>query len=199
MYGMIHQAARDMVLDRYGVDAWNTILASSGLDSRHLVSAEYFPDDDTYSLIRQIVTHSGLSRDDLLEQFGEHWIGYACGTSFAPILEMAGGDLVSLIRNLDRMHASISASLPRAAMPSFEVLAADETRIEVVYRSGRPGLGAFVKGLLRGLLTHFGETGDITTAPANPDCRSECEASTVYLITRARSDARVGLQCHGSK
>jgi hypothetical protein len=192
VYGMIHQAARDMVLDRYGVDVWNTILASSGLDNRHFIGAEHFPDDVTYALIGQIVAHSGLSSDDLLEQFGEHWVVFATGTSFAPILEMAGGDFVALIRNLDRMHSSISASMPRAEMPSFDVIAADDSRIEIVYRSKRPGLGAFAKGLLQGLMARFGEAGEITGAPAGAGRENDVGTCMVYPIRRTGRSAEDG-------
>jgi len=174
---MIHKAARDMALGRYGEDGWRQILAGSGLSDEHFISARQYPDEMTEHLLGAIGARAGLDREALLEAFGRHWIKYAGSSAYSSILDRTGGDLVTFLGNLDRMHASIKTVVDRAQLPFFNVEKADETEIEIAYRSSREGLEPFVIGLLKGLLERFGEEGEIAW-------RREGEAS-LFRIARA--------------
>jgi hypothetical protein len=161
MYGMIHQAARRMVLETADEDDWSTILDKSGLSEQHFVSGLSFDDEKTFALLGAIQEHANIPLDELLKSFGEYWIKYAGETSYGGMMRMAGNDLVSILTNLDRMHVSIAAQMPGALMPSFEVLDTSDEQITVRYRSERNGLEAFVVGLLQGLLNRFNDVGEI--------------------------------------
>ena len=89
---------------------------------------------------------------------------------FAGIMRMAGNNLFSFISNLDRLHASIRTTMNKAVTPSSEVVGSTETKIDVMYRSDRPGLAPFVRGLFYGLLAHFGETGTVTHRDLEDGC-----------------------------
>lgn len=169
MYGMIHQAAREMVHVVADADTWTAILEKSGLQETHFISAQTYSDDDTFALIGAIQEVTGLPLDDLLSAFGKYWIEFAGKTSYRSVMDMAGNDLESLLENLDRMHTSIKSTMPDADMPSFLVADEDGDTLTVEYRSSRKGLEPFVKGLLLGLMDRFGETGEVTFSPAE-DC-----------------------------
>ena len=74
-------------------------------------------------------------------------------------MAMAGDDLVTFLGNLDRMHASVKASMPGAVLPTFYLMTSDVSHLTVSYRSPRSGLEPFVRGLLEGLLDHFHVSG----------------------------------------
>ncbi len=165
MYGMIHQAARQLATEKLGDDGWNRILDKSGMSTEHFISAQSYGDDVTNRLIAAIGEVAGIATGDLLEAFGRHWVVYAKSSTHAAMMNRAGADLVSFLGGLDRMHASIKTVMPDASMPSFTLVEADADQIVVIYRSERPGLEAFVHGILSGLLEHFGEKGEITSQP----------------------------------
>ncbi|MDM7983051.1 MAG: heme NO-binding domain-containing protein [Maricaulis sp.] len=162
MYGMIHQAARQMVHAVADDATWSKILTTSGLQEEHFISAQTYDDEVTLTLIGAIQSVTEIPLDELLSAFGRYWIEFAASTSYSSVLEMAGNDLETLLENLDRMHTSIKSTMPDADMPSFYVSRVEGRDLYIEYRSSRTGLEAFVKGLLEGLLDRFGDTGEVS-------------------------------------
>lgn len=170
MYGMIHQAAREMIRELHGPETWDDILRKSGLGDEFFISAQHYPDEKTNDLIGTISQTTGKDIETVLEEFGGYWIKFSEGSSFAGIMRMAGDSLFSFISNLDRLHASIKTTMNKAETPSFEVVEMTETKIDVVYRSDRSGLTPFVRGLFHGLLARFGETGTVSHRDIDDGC-----------------------------
>ncbi len=163
MYGMIHQAARSLVVDLRGEHAWQEILTRSNLNAEHFISAPYYGDDITYDLIGTTAEYLGLESEVVLEEFGRYWLKFAEKTTYGSVLSMAGDDLETFLGNLDRMHSSIRSTMSRAVMPSFALRRAPNGDLMVEYRSDRAGLEPFVKGLLYSVLERFGQIGEIST------------------------------------
>ena len=162
MYGMVHTAARSMVVDTLGEGAWAHVLNEAQLNGEYFISGQNYSDDVTFALIGAISHVSGIETTELLKGFGRYWIKYAANSSYGTMFRVGGLDLVTFLTNLNRMHASIHSTMPASRMPSFEVLHAEDGRIDVLYGSDRTGLFPFVEGLLSGLMEHFGETGHVT-------------------------------------
>jgi hypothetical protein len=156
MYGMIHKAARDMAIARLGEAGWSRIAADLDIDGRHFITAQYFDDAICLDIVDAIAAALGLDRDAALDAFGRHWMVHADASSHARLLAMLGDDLATFLDNLDRLHAGIKASLPRARMPSFRLLDAGPEGLTVLYQSEREGLGPFARGLLRAAADRFG-------------------------------------------
>lgn len=180
MYGMVHQAARAMAIEVLGETGWNTVLAKCGLDDRHFISKEVYTDEITLKLVGAVCEVAQMDTGDLLQAFGRYWISFAQTTSYGPMMDRFGDTLEEFLDGLDDMHSRIQASLPGADMPSFEVIAADDHRIDVVYRSNREGLERFVIGLLEGLVQRFDEPGVVSMADGE---------ETVFTIQR-KADAQ---------
>lgn len=182
MYGMIHTAARQMVLDRFGPEAWERVIARAGFDSMHFINGEVYGDDVTLALVGAIVAESGMPADELLRAFGKYWIGYVTTSPFAAAFNATGHDFTSFVDGLDRLHRSVRTAMPRANMPKFEVLETAPGRVDILYSSTRAGLEPFVAGLLLGLLERFGESGEISYSPG--------EGGVVFAVAmRARAAA----------
>lgn len=161
MYGMIHRALRQMVLNERGKEAWASIELAAGVEPSDFISSATYPDEVTQRLLSISSEMLGQDMDDLLTQFGRFWIRYAETSSFAPILSFTGRDIVSFVANLDRMHRTIEDVMPHAIMPSFSVLTDNVGQMTIEYRSTRTGLAPFVTGLFLGLLDRFNLTGSV--------------------------------------
>lgn len=168
MYGMIHRALRQMVLDERGEEVWSSIQRIANVELSDFISSATYPDEVTQRLLSTSSEVLGQDSDKMLEQFGQFWIRYAEASSFASILAFTGQDLVSFISNLDRMHRTIADVMINARMPSFSVLAHDVGQITVEYRSTRTGLAPFVSGLLLGLLDRFNLKGSVNLISEEP-------------------------------
>lgn len=167
MYGLIHSAARQMVLDQFGAETWRSVLERAGMSELHFIHGEVYTDETTLSLIGAIVETASIPADTLLFEFGRYWISYVSGSAFSRAMTMSGNDFVSFVEGMDRLHRGVRTAMPMARMPSFEVLSSTSRIVEILYISERTGLDSFVAGLLTGLLERFGEKGVVTYAPAD--------------------------------
>lgn len=157
MYGMIHQAARDLAVARLGEEEWERLVDAGGLNGRHFIGFEYYSDAETMRLVGLIATRLDCTMAETFYLFGRTWIDFAGASAYGRVLTMAGGDLETFISNLDRMHASIKSNMPKASLPGFEVVESSPDEIHVLYRSEREGLAPFVQGILSAVAERFGE------------------------------------------
>ncbi|MGY6409605.1 MAG: heme NO-binding domain-containing protein [Alkalilacustris sp.] len=162
---MIHQALQDMAVREIGAAEWEALLRERGHDAPLFIGMEYYADEVTMALMHLLAGRIDLPLDDFLRAFGRIWIDFAGATAYGRILDMAGDDFPSFLESLDRMHSSIRSNMPRADMPSFEVLAIDDGAIELLYRSSRSGLEPFVQGILSAAAERFGERVEIAHRP----------------------------------
>jgi len=164
MYGMVHTAARSMVVETMGEAAWQNILAQADLDGEYFISGQNYSDEVTFALIDAVTKASGIETAALLKNFGRYWIGYTAKSPYGTMFRVGGDRLDTFLMNLNRMHASVHSTMPASRMPSFELLRNEDGRMDVLYTSDRTGLFPFVEGLLSGLMDFFGVTGHITHA-----------------------------------
>ncbi len=162
MFGMIHQAARELTLEALGAEAWEEVRLSIGMSENEFISAQPNPDDRTLALVGAIAARAGLSVEDALRAFGSFWVRYTETSTYASLMRMNGDNLREFLANLDRMHTAIQMTMPDARMPSFYVRSADANGIELIYQSERTGLEPFVVGLLEGLMSKFQQPGTVS-------------------------------------
>jgi hypothetical protein len=161
MYGMIHRAVRDMVIDQDGPDQWRRVLERSGVRDEDFISTRVYPDEKMGAIIGAIAELSGVSPADALHRFGEYFIPFAYRSRYSQILNFTGENLVAVLSDLDRLHIEVGRAMPGVRTPTFTVISVDGRDIRLAYRSTRQGLEPFVAGLLRGLVDHFGGGGSI--------------------------------------
>lgn len=162
MYGLIHNSLRDMVKTRLGDDEWADIMQTAGLSEIDFLSLKSYDDSVVLSLLGVTHARTGRSIDELLYDFGWHFIKRTAFAHYAGVLNMHGETLWELLGNLNHMHDRIASSFPGYRPPSFQLLPTAENTYELIYSSSRQGLTAFVRGLLDGLADYFSVVIDIT-------------------------------------
>jgi guanylate cyclase soluble subunit beta len=157
MYGLIHNALKDMVNENFPCDTWEEIVSESGVSTDSFLTMRPYDDTTTIALIEASSRVLELPIEDCLISFGEYWI-----TTFAPrdyegVLKHAGASSFEFLKNLDDMHDRISAVYCDFKPPSFRVVNAGHQKAVILYTSGRKGLTPFVLGILQGLGVRFNE------------------------------------------
>lgn len=158
MYGLVNTALQQLVSNRFGDSVWESIKRNAGVDVDVFVSMEAYPDDVTYALVRAATEVLGLSADEVLEAFGEHWVSYTAQEGYGELLKLAGDSLPVFLQNLDNLHTRVGLMFPNLKPPSFWCTDIGEESLRLHYRPGvdsREGLGAFVVGLVKGLGRRF--------------------------------------------
>lgn len=162
MYGMIHRAMRQMVLERLGYEDWLALEQKLGIGPPELLTGMVYEDALTQEIIAEAAVQFNLTFDECLTEFGRYWVRYADHGSFSTIMQFTGQNLASFIANLDRFHLTVGAAMPGTRLPSFTLLSSEEGHLLVQYQSERIGMEKFVYGLFLGLMDRFATFGDVT-------------------------------------
>ncbi|WP_428605676.1 heme NO-binding domain-containing protein [Sedimenticola sp.] len=160
MYGLVNQAIRDMVVERFGVETWGDICALTGADELFLTMGQY-PDELTFSLIESLCKLQGCESDVVLQNFGEYWIDYVA-KNYQELFAMAGGDFVTFVKNLNSLHTRVAQMMPELQAPGFSISDAQEGRFVLHYYSQRDGMQPMIIGLFRGLGRRFATAVSLT-------------------------------------
>lgn len=165
MYGMINQGVRDLVVARVGEDGWREVREAAGITTPTFDSFAGYPDSLTYTLVRCAAERLGLSIDEVLHAFGEHWITFTATEGYGEMMRLFGDNFRSCIANLNRMHAHMGGMMPNLTPPRFVSVEHSTDQFTLHYHSSREGLGPMVAGLLNGLARWFGESVEIVSFP----------------------------------
>lgn len=181
MYGMVHRALRQMVVEREGTIAWHEIELAAGVSATEMVGLVVYDDAVTLNILGAAAERLGTTPSQVLEDFGRYWLHFIDNKAYRAIMDYAGKDMVSLLTNLDRLHAAVLAAMPKARVPSFTVLESYDHGLVVRYQSQRRGLEPLVTGLLLGLLDKFDLEGTVEAFPAT-------DGSIAFKITHRQKN-----------
>lgn len=182
MYGMINQAVKHLVVEKFGEAMWGKIRTEAGVEDDSFLSMEQYPDEMTYRLVQVSSEVLQIPPEAVLEAFGEHWIVYTAEAGYGELLNAAGSTLEECLRNLDQLHTRVSVGMPHLAPPSFRVEKAGDGVFLLHYFSDREGLAHLVIGLVRGLAERFEETVEIEQIGS----KENGEEHDLFRITRIR-------------
>ena len=179
MYGLANKGFEDLVRSRFGEDTWETIKRNAGVDIDVFVSMDAYPDDVTYKLVGAASEVLGMSVEEVLKAFGEHWVLYTGKEGYGEMLKMAGNTLPTFLQNVDNLHTRVGHLFPGMTPPSFRCTDIRENSLRLHYYSARQGLAPMVIGLVNGLAVMFKTEIDITQTSS----RSQGADHDEFLIT----------------
>ena len=156
MLGIVNQAVEDMARSLGGEPLWRRIAEGAGLDPDvGLLRMEAYPDQLTFDLVASASSVTGLDPQQILEEFGKHWILYTAENGYGQLLSSAGQTLKTFLTNLNLLHGKVESLMPNTRCPRFTSEEVGPKSMRVTYRSHRQGLGSLVIGLLKGLGERF--------------------------------------------
>ena len=156
MYGLVNRAIREMVVEAHGDEAWKQVAKSAGIDAAGFVDMTSYDDEITFKLVVSASDLLNVPAEEILHEFGKHWVLYTGSDKWGYLFEIAGTDFLSFLHGLDNLHARVEAQMPDSHMPQFTVIEHPD-HVELQYRSEREGLAPMVVGILEGLMDRFDE------------------------------------------
>lgn len=155
MYGLIHKALQDMVLESYGEEKWGEILRVAGASDDDFVTMKSYSDDVSYGLVGAASEVLGAPAEDCLESFGYYWLIKAAPTSYEGLLGAIGDDVYEFLGSVNNLHDRITTTFVDYKPPSFKAEFLENKRVKWHYQSTRIGLTPFVKGLIKAIAERF--------------------------------------------
>ncbi len=165
MYGLVNRAVEELITTRFGLDAWERVKARAGIDVDLFLSDESYPDATTYQLIGAACEELQLDAQAVLVEFGKHWVLHTAVESYGEMLKMGGRTLPEFLRNLPNFHARVVLIYPDLKPPRFSCTHVTAESMTLHYHSDRPGLTAFVEGVLLGLSELYETPIEIVLGP----------------------------------
>ncbi len=155
MYGMVNKAVEDMVVRHHGESVWEQIKAQAGVEIDVFMSNENYSDEVTYKLVATASRILRMPAEQILINFGEHWVLHTAQEGYGGLMNAAGKTLPEFMRNLPNFHSRMTMIFPKLQPPHFECTDITEQSLKLHYHSHRQGLAPFVTGLMQGLGKKF--------------------------------------------
>jgi len=167
----VYQCIKEVVVNGYGEPAWNTILKKADIEeNKKILMFDDVPKEQILSIISAIIDTTGLSIDDVAEQFGLHWVNVVSNRAYGRFYknESSARDL---ILNLNAIHQQVIEKmtqsiemvsfegvheLKKPQPPVFEFEWEDQNRLIVTYLSHRGLVDIFI-GCVKGVGVYYNE------------------------------------------
>lgn len=153
MLGLINDCAEQLVITKFGLDAWHAIKASAGCTVKDYGFEQHgaYPDSATVDIVVAAAEALSVTVDDVLELFGQFFIEYTISKGYDNLLRCQGSTLRLWLSNLNAMHDHLQSSLPAGNFPVFwcENCPDHEGSIILHYYSIR---GALLGGVVVGIV-----------------------------------------------
>lgn len=184
MYGLVNAAVHDLVVSRYGEPTWEQIKQKAGLSFETFSRMEQYPDEVTFRMVGAASEVLGISADDVMRAFGEHWVLYTGREGYGEMFDIAGRSLRDFLFNLDALHTRVGQNFTQLEPPSFRFDTLNERTVRMHYHSSRAGLCPLVSGLITGLGARFATHVDVD----HPVCSRRGAEHCEFLLTFASHD-----------
>ncbi len=161
MYGLANRALKQLVLMRAGPAVWTEICTAVGFEEEEFDDLQQYPDSITYEIVGAASERLDTPAEELLRDFGRHWLLFTSQSRYGDFYKQADGDLEEFLLQLNGIHEIVAESMPELLPPNFGVEVSGSDLI-VFYVSDREGLEPMVLGLLEGLMELFDFKGEVS-------------------------------------
>jgi len=148
--GVINKGIQDLVEGRFGRQAWNEIKARAGCKEPLFAVCEDYPDEMTRDLAAAAADVLRMPLAAVMKEFGRSFVTVTLKASYPAVLALAGRSAREFLLNLNRIHDTVTRSLPGACPPRFTYEEHPGGRLLMHYHSRR-GLCAALEGLILGV------------------------------------------------
>jgi Haem-NO-binding len=173
MHGIIFTALKKYVRTRLGDEAWTNLRTAAGLGDRVYLPVQAYPDEEIEALIHTVAHLSGISRSQLLEDFGRSMVPDFL-IVYRPLLQPDWRTLDLLEHIETDIHPAVRTSNPGANPPLLKIERVSPGRVVIEYQSPRQWC-ALGRGLIAGLAAHYGDrvaiAEDRCQLRGDPACR----------------------------
>ena len=159
MLGLINDCAEQLVIQKFGIDAWHAIKEAAGCPIKDYGFEQHghYPDSATVDIVVAAAEALSVTVDDVLELFGQFFLEYTIDKGYDNLLRCQGSTLRLWLSNLNAMHDHLQSSLPAGNFPVFwcENCTTEDGAIILHYYSVR---GALLASVVVGITKEVAKT-----------------------------------------
>lgn len=176
MHGFIFNELKKYVTQKLDNSAWDLLIAKSDLNARKYFPVQTYPDSELEALLTAVTEVTGLSRDEILEDFGAFLLSDLLKLYNALI--HPNWKTLDLLENTEKtMHTAVRYADKKASPPALICNRISNTEVSIDYISDRH-MSALGIGIIKGIADHFKEKVEII---AEKIMRNEKEGVKIYV------------------
>lgn len=154
MKGVINKGIQELVEAKFGAEQWEEIRTAAECDEPSFSPSVDYPDQMTTDLVMAASRCLDLSPDEVMIEFGKYWVPFTGRESYPAIFALGGHHPREFLRNMNRVHRQVTASIPGSTPPSLLTEDLPDGSLAMHYKSER-GLCPVLHGLILGVGIHF--------------------------------------------
>jgi hypothetical protein len=161
MKGIIAVCLKEMVIERFGIEKWESVLVNAGetQDISFLATGD-IDDRDVLRLIQAACKAVNISMQEIADIFGEYWVNNFSQKVYGGLYRRHR-TAEKFILAMDRLHLDVTRSLANASPPGFDYDWKDGKTLIMTYKSKRNMID-FAVGLIRGAGKYYAEDLQVT-------------------------------------
>ncbi|MCI5132970.1 MAG: hypothetical protein D3904_16005 [Candidatus Electrothrix sp. EH2] len=156
MKGVIITCLESLVKEQFGPDSWEDILEEAGLERHALFNiTSNVEDEAVMEIVNATCKVLNLTLPQAADTFGDYWVNVYAPKVYSMYFRKAHSAKEMLL-NMDKLHETVTASIPDARPPRFGYEWQDENILIMHYKSDRDLLDFFI-GLIKGAGKYYNE------------------------------------------
>ena len=156
MKGVIITCLESLVKEQFGQESWEDILEEAGLERHTLFNiTSNVEDESVLEIVNATCKVLNLTLPQAADAFGDYWVNVYAPKVYSMYYRKAHSAKEMLL-NMDKLHETVTASIPDAHPPRFDYEWQDESTLIMHYKSHR-GLIDFFVGLIKGVGKYYNE------------------------------------------
>ena len=171
MKGIVFNYLGEMVEEQFGLEAWDSLLQSTGLNG-HFIASDTYPDEQLFALVAAASEATGIDSKDLIREFGRFMLPNFKATN--PQFFEGQTCLKEFLLTVDRViHVEVRKLHPGAILPEFTYEDEADSELTMHYSSPRK-LCFLAEGLIDASAEHFNTKYELNHSQCMHDGADHC-------------------------
>lgn len=173
MHGIVFQAMKAYVQEKYGHDAWYDLLDEADVPSGLYMPFSSYPDEEAVALVQTAADMTESSVPEVLEDFGRH-IGPKLVEMYPTKVDPEWGALDLIENTEEQIHEVVRMDKPNADPPKLKLQRPRADVVALTYQSDRK-LCDLAKGIAKGVGDYYDQSLEISEHSCMLDDDPQCE------------------------
>lgn len=163
VHGSIFFLLKKFVNNNFPANTWELLNEKAGTSAVDFTVTQNYPLQAMNDLVRNASEMTGITENDLKEQFGQYLVNDLCAL-YANYIRPEWRTFDIILNTEPVMHGAVRKLNSTANPPILHVTKVNDKVLIIDYHSRRK-MGALAIGIIKGIAAYYNETDSITITP----------------------------------
>ena len=156
MHGLINRSIQNFLLDMYGRQTWEDIVAAAELEFGNFEALLTYDDVLTVRVLQAAVGALDRSVEDILEDLGTYLVSHPNNEPLRRLLRFGGATFRDFLHSLNELQDRARLAVPDLELPALDLRDHSHESCTLYCATGQVGFGHVLVGVLRTMADDYG-------------------------------------------